>query len=134
MHLRILLPIFLLFTVACAKGYKEGEPLTGEQMALAQKATQLAQRVERFSEKVPSSIEENWEPFVENVRSFDNACQRSGCNSLEARNEFNHLRYFAVQLDFLITQNEHPKLYPEWKEIREEYVDSIGKELGYRIE
>ena len=125
--------LVLLFTWGCAKGYKEGQPLTGAELALAQEATKLAGKVNDLNDEVPAAISDHWKGFTENVKLFDNSCQRHSCNSLEARNDFNHLRYYAVQLDAVITQQAHPDLHPKWEEIRIEYVDSIGKELGYRI-
>jgi hypothetical protein len=134
--MRYLIIFFLLltFTSGCAKGYKEGEPLTGAELELAQQATKLASKVNELNDDVPAAINDQWKGFSENVKLFDNSCQRHSCNSLEARNDFNHLRYYAVQLDEVITSQAHPDLYPKWEEIRRDYVDSIGKELGYRIE
>jgi hypothetical protein len=134
MRLQVLLLLLFLSIWGCAKGYKEGEPLTGEALVLAQKATELARNVEEINEDAPSSLGEPWKGLVENVKLFDNSCQRHSCNSLEARNDFNHLRYYAVQLDSIITQQAYSALYPKWREVREKYVDPIGKELGYRIE
>ena len=130
----MLVLLTLLLLTGCAKGYKEGEPLTGEALVLAQKATELADKVEELDDDAPSTLGNPWRGLVENVRLFDNSCQRHSCNSLEARNDFNHLRYYAVQLDSLITQQNHPDLYPKWRELRVELIDSIGKELGYKIE
>ena len=126
--------ILTLSLIGCAKGYKEGEPLTGAELALAKKATDLAEKAEDLGEDVPSSVGEIWKGFHSNVRLFDNNCQKHSCNSLEARNDFNHLRYYAVQLDSLITEQAYPKIYPKWREIRTQHVDVIGKELGYKIE
>lgn len=127
--------LLLALTVfACAKGYKEGEPLRGEELALANKATEMAKKAEDLAEDATSDLGQTWKGFLENARLFDNSCQRHSCNSLEARNDFNHLRYYAVQLDSVITERAYPSLYPKWREIRVEYVDAIGKELGYRIQ
>ncbi len=129
-----LILILVMGTGGCAKGYKEGQPLTGAELALAQQASKLNGKVTELNDKVPAAISDPWNSFAENVRLFDNSCQRHSCNSLEARNDFNHLRYYAVQLDAVITKQAHPELFPKWEEIRKGYVDSIGKELGYRIE
>ena len=134
MRYKVILLLLLTFGLGCAKGYKEGQPLTGDDLILAQKATELANKAEDMNEQLPAEVSEPWKGFVDNVKLFDNSCQRHSCNSLEARNDFNHLRYYAVQLDSLITENAFPKLYSKWRELREKYVDSIGKELGYRIE
>ena len=125
--------VFLL-TVGCSRGYKEGEPLTGEELRLAQKATELLNKAEQLNEKAGDDLDESWKKFVENARLFDNSCQRRSCNSLEARNDFNHLRYYAVKLDSIITKEAHPDLYDSWITLRKDYVDTIGRELGYRIE
>jgi len=124
----------LLLLSGCSRGYKEGEPLTGDELRLAQKATELAHKVDQLDEKAPRETGDSWRKFVENVRLFDNSCQRHSCNSLEARNDFNHLRYYAVQLDSVFTKEAYPNLYSAWTSIRKDYVDTIGKELGYRIE
>ena len=134
MRYRMIFFLVLLFVWGCAKGYKEGQPLSGPELALAKEATKLAGKVNDLQDQVPVGISDQWNGFAENVKLFDNSCQRHSCNSLEARNDFNHLRYYAVQLDAVITKETHPDLYPKWEEIRKEYVDSIGKELGYRIE
>ena len=126
--------LMVTFLFGCAKGFKEGDPLTGEELALAQEAAKLTGKVNEFTEDVPSPINDQWSQFAENVKLFDNSCQRLSCNSLEARNHFNHLRYYAVQLDKIITKEAHPAIYAEWTEIRKDYVDAIGRELGYRIE
>ncbi len=131
MRITILL-LSLLLLMACAKGYKEGNVLTGEDLALAQKATEFAKKVDEIDNTAPSSLGAPWKAFADNVELFENNCQRKSCNSLEARNDFNHIRYYAVQLDSLITQNAYPQLYPSWQSIRKDYVDSIGKELGYK--
>ena len=126
----------LLLMVACAKGYQEKahtEPLSGEDLALAQKAMEFAKKVDQIADSAPSSLGPSWKAFADNVQLFQNNCQRKSCNSLEAREDFNHIRYYAAQLDSVITQNDYPQLYPAWKSIREDYVDSIGKQLGYRI-
>jgi hypothetical protein len=133
MRMTVLLLSLLMF-MACAKGYREGQPLTGKDLVLANKATELSKRVDQFSENAPSSLGPSWKAFTENVDLFENNCQRKSCNSLEAREDFNHIRYYAVQLDSVITQNAYPQLYPAWRTIREDFVDSIGKELGYKIE
>jgi hypothetical protein len=125
----------LLLMMACAKGYKEnheGTPLTGQDLALAQKATEFAKKVDEINNDAPSSLGASWKAFADSVQLFDNNCQRKSCNSLEARDDFNHIRYYAVQLDSVITQNAYPQLYPSWQTIRKDYVDSIGKELGYK--
>ena len=122
----------LLLLIACAKGYKEGNPLTGEDLVLAQKATEFAKKVGEIEDKAPSSLGAPWKAFADNVELFENNCQRKSCNSIEARDNFNHIRYYAVQLDSVITENAYPQLYPSWQTIRKQYVDPIGKELGYR--
>jgi hypothetical protein len=124
----------LLVLSACAKGYREGQPLRGKDLVLAQKASDLAKKVDQLDETIPSALASSWKGFAENVKLFDNNCQRKSCNSLEARNDFNHLRYYATQVDSLITQNAYPELHSTWQTIRKDYVDSIGKELGYRID
>ncbi len=126
--------LVLLLAVGCSRAYKEGEPLTGEELRLAQKATELLGKVEKLNEKAGDDLDDSWKQFMENARLFDNSCQRRSCNSLEARNDFNHLRYYAVKLDSLITREAHPELYDSWRSIRKDYVDAIGIELGYRIE
>jgi len=126
--------LILLLTMGCSRGYKEGEPLTGDELRLAQKATELVNQVERLNEKAARDLGDSWKHFMENARLFDNSCQRRSCNSLEARNDFNHLRYYAVQLDQVFTKEAHPDLYDAWRSIRRDYVDAIGIELGYRIE
>jgi hypothetical protein len=134
--MRVALPLMLslLLLSGCAKGYKENQPLTGEDLALANKVTELLKRVEEIDQTAPSSLGAPWKAFLDNVRLFDNNCQRKSCNSLEARDNFNHVRYYAVQLDNVITQQDYPQLYPTWKAIRKDYLDAIGKELGYHIE
>jgi|GEM_PF-2602074 len=134
MRLIMISMLSLLILSACAKGYKEGEPLTGKDLALAQKAGELAKKVDEIDETAPASLGDSWKSFAENVTLFDNNCQRKSCNSLEARNDFNHVRYYAVQLDSVITQDGYPQLYPTWQTIRKDYVDTIGKELGYHIQ
>ena len=134
MRYAIISLLSLLMLSACAKGYKEGEPLTGEALVLAQKVSDLAKKVDEMNETAPAVLGSSWKAFADHVKLFDNNCQRKSCNSLEARNDFNHLRYYAGQLDSVITQSAYPELYPTWKTIRKDYVDSIGKELGYRIE
>jgi hypothetical protein len=134
MRVAVLLLLTLLLISACAKGYKEGQPLTGEDLALANKVSELVKKVEEIDQTAPSSLGSPWKAFLDNVKLFDNNCQRKSCNSLEARDNFNHVRYYAVQLDSEITQTEYPQLYPTWKTIRKDYVDAIGKELGYHIE
>ena len=124
----------LLLLSSCAKGYKENEPLTGEDLVLAQKVSDLDKKVQALDETAPSSLGSPWKAFADNVKLFDNNCQRKSCNSLEARDNFNHVRYYAVQLDNVITQKDYPDLYPTWKTLRKDYLDAIGKELGYRIE
>ena len=127
----------LLLMIACAKGYQDKEynqPLTGEDLALAQKATEFAKKVDQVADSAPSSLGPSWKAFKDNVQLFENNCQRKSCNSLEAREDFNHIRYYAVQLDSVITQNDYPELYSTWKSIRKDYVDTIGKQLGYRID
>ena len=127
----------LLLLMACAKGYREDTertPLTGQDLALAQKATEFAKKVDEINSDAPSSLGPSWKAFTDSVELFDNNCQRKSCNSLEARDDFNHIRYYAVQLDSVITQNAYPHLYPSWQTIRKNYVDTIGKELGYRID
>jgi hypothetical protein len=126
--------LILSLTLGCSRGYREGEPLTGEELRLAQKATELMNRVEELNEKAARDLGDSWKQFMENARLFDNSCQRRSCNSLEARNDFNHLRYYAVQLDQSFTKEAYPDLYDSWSLIRKNYVDEIGKELGYRIE
>lgn len=126
--------LVLLLSLGCTRGYKEGEPLTGEELRLAQKATELMNKVEQLNDKAARDLGDSWKQFMENVRLFDNSCQRRSCNSLEARNDFNHLRYYAVQLDQKFTKEAYPDLYDSWNSIRKNYVDEIGKELGYRIE
>lgn len=126
--------LVLLLSLGCTRGYKEGEPLTGEELRLAQKATELMNKVEQLNDKAARDLGDSWKQFMENVRLFDNSCQRRSCNSLEARNDFNHLRYYAVQLDQSFTKEAYPDLYDSWSSIRKNYVDEIGKELGYRIE
>jgi hypothetical protein len=126
--------LILLLILGCSRGYREGEPLTGEELRLAQKATEMMNKVEQLNEKASRDLGDSWKQFMENVRLFDNSCQRRSCNSLEARNDFNHLRYYAVQLDQSFTKEAYPDLYDSWKSIRKNYVDEIGKELGYRIE
>lgn len=126
--------LLLLISFGCSKGYKEGEPLSGDELVLAQKATELAQKVEQLNEKAPRDVGDSWTQFMENVKLFDNSCQRRSCNSLEARNDFNHLRYYAVKLDSVLTKEAYPDLFDSWSSIRKDYVDAIGKELGYRIE
>jgi hypothetical protein len=136
MRITVLLLSLLLF-MACAKGYKEnpeGNPLTGQDLALAQKATEFSKKVDEIDDNAPSSLGASWKAFTDSVRLFENNCQRKSCNSLEAREDFNHIRYYAVQLDSMITQNAYPQFYPAWETIRKDYVDSIGKELGYRID
>ena len=134
MRITVLL-LSLLLLMACAKGYKEGRegsPLTGEDLALAQKATEFAKKVVEIDNTAPSSLGAPWKAFADNVELFENNCQRKSCNSLEARNDFNHIRYYAVQLDSVITQNAYPQLYATWQNLRKDYLDSIAKELGYR--
>jgi hypothetical protein len=133
MRITILILLVLLLSISCAKHYKEGEPLTGDDLRLAQKATEMARKVDDLSETAPSSLGDQWKGFVENVRLFDNNCQRHSCDSLEARDNFNHLRYYAVQLDSLISKESDPKFYAAWTSLRKDYVDAIGHELGYRI-
>ena len=134
MRIVLISVLSLLMLSACAKGYKEGQSLTGADLALAQKAGDLVKKVEEIDETAPTSLGSSWKSFAESVKLFDNNCQRKSCNSLEAREDFNHLRYYATQLDSVITQKDYPDLYPTWQTIRKDYVDSIGKELGYRIE
>jgi hypothetical protein len=126
--------LILLMTLGCTRGYKEGEPLSGEELRLAQKAAEMTNKIEQLNEKAARDLGDPWKQFMENVRLFDNSCQRRSCNSLEARNDFNHLRYYATQLDQTLTKEAYPDLYDSWRSIRKNYVDEIGKELGYRIE
>ncbi len=135
MRLFLCLSLICLLLSACAKGYKdkEGKPLSAEDLQLAQKATGLLKKAEELAENASPIPGNSWNQFIENVKLFENSCQRTGCNSLEARNDFNHLRYHAVQLDSVITEQAFPDIYPAWKSIRTEMIDPIGKELGYRI-
>src|SRR5688500_16949262 len=89
--MRITLVILILISsfLSCARGYKEGEPLTGEELALAKKANEMLEKADDLNEDVPSAIGETWKGFLTNGRLFVNSCQRHSCNSLEARNDFN---------------------------------------------
>jgi hypothetical protein len=133
--MRIIIMIFfiLLLSISCAKPHKEGEPLTGDDLRLAQKATELSKKVDELSESAPSSLADKWKGFADNVKLFENNCQRHSCDSLEARNDFNHLRYYAVQLDSIVHGEADAKFATAWTAIRKNYVDEIGRELGYRI-
>ena len=125
-------PLFLslLLILGCSSPKKLA--LTPEQLELAQMAYDLATKSEALVEKAPSTLSA-LNNFDEQAQRFNNASQRFGAGSLEARDEFNKLRYQAAQLDRVLTKESYPDLLERWKEIRND-MDKIASRLGYKIE
>ncbi len=95
-------------------------------------AQKLEDKTNNLVKQAPSELSSNLSGFAENAARFNNASQRFGPGSLEARDAFDKLFFQQTQLDQTITEKDYPKLITMWQDIKQDIL-TIGKQLGYKI-
>ena len=128
-----LLLLFLIFVAACS-GYKSsGNPMSPEEIRVADLAQKLENDADEFQNEAPPPFHDPLAEFAERASRFHNACRRFGANSLEARSAFDRVHYQASQVSSTLTKESAPALYEEWETLRKDLLQ-IGQILGYRPE
>ncbi len=127
----LLIGVVLLIAFGC-RGYKpKHEPMSPEEMKVADLAQQLESQSEQLkSEKFQDQLSE----LNTRASRFRNACLRFGSDSLEARSAFDRLYYQAAQISSNLNQQTDPDLYTQWEKIRTGTLVQIAEILGYRPE
>jgi hypothetical protein len=127
----LLIGVILLVAVGCG-GYKaKKDPLSPEEIKVAD----LAQQFQSQSEQLKSEkFQDQLSDLNERASRFRNACLRFGSNSLEARGAFDKLYYQAAQISSNVTPQSDPQLYAQWEKIRTGALMQIAEILGYRPE
>ena len=126
-----LIGVVLLVAIGCG-GYKaKHEPMSPEELKVADLAQQLESQSEQLkSEKFQDQLSE----LNARASRFRNACLRFGSNSLEARSAFDRLYYQAAQISSNLNAQTDPDLYAQWEKIRTGALLQIAETLGYRPE
>jgi hypothetical protein len=127
----LLIGVVLLVAIGCG-GYKaKHEPMSPEELKVADLAQQLESQSEQLkSEKFQDQLSE----LNARASRFRNACLRFGANSLEARSAFDRLYYQAAQISSNLNPQTDPELYTQWEKIRTGALIQIAETLGYRPE
>ena len=130
----ILVSLISIFVLGC-KGYKgASKSRSPEELKIAAMATELSNQVDQVNQNPPAPLASEMNSLAEAADRFDNASQRFGSNSIEARDAFDKLRYHASQLNPLITKDAYPDLFDRWQKLRTETIKKIAVQLGYRPE
>jgi hypothetical protein len=128
---RLLILLICLFSVSCFKGYKnDTSPRAPEEVAFGDQALELQNRAEKLSDNYrgnPALAE-----FAARASRFHNSCRRFGCGSIEARAVFDQLYFQSGEVDRELEKKSDPELARAWTELRENYLLSIARKLGYK--
>ena len=126
--------LFALLLFQCSRGYHGDSPRvrSAEELKLSGLAQQLEDKTEGLVKQAPPELSPNLAGFAENAARFNNASQRFGPGSLEARDAYDKLYFQQNQLDQIMTDKNYPKLVPMWQSIKQDIL-TIGKQLGYKV-
>lgn len=127
--------LLLLLSTACSRGYQGNKSRRSpEQLQLAEMAHQLSVQVEQLAQAAPSEVEATMKDYVDSASRFDNASQRFGADSLEARAAFDRFRFQSRVVAQALTQLPDPHYLERWKYIETHYIKEIATRLGYKVE
>lgn len=132
MKINLAFLLLVLLTIACGGYSEKRNPLSPDQVQIADMAAALKDDASALQKSAPSGLKESADAFAAATEKFHNYCLRFGSNTLEAHNAFDQVIFLDAQISQSNDLESNPDFKAKWQELRDGRLKELATKLGYR--